>query len=493
MLLAANGRPYDEPEGTGLSLPDVRREPPAWQTGQFKTVDECAEAALAAFAGWFQYPSWLIEQTLRSPRARGPVQTRLNGLTGTALQWVPGRDNDIGRRAVKAIEEDWPLIASAAARYQLSQWGLLLGVGFAQKHWYRSPASRRLIPRLEPWHPQWCVWDWSLNNRRGAYRIWTIEGWEVVPSPALQVPGEPFFTTAGYNQSDPRRWVVHEPFGTQSFRQGLIHAVWASALGWQFADDDMSALCERQGLGGFKLKYPKTTEGKGSDGKINPQSSLGQLMRALTTLGRKFVLPVEVYPEGNMQGLASYDVVPFEWSGVGFDIVKGTKESKAQDLAVLILGHNTTVSSTTAGASAGANVGNLIRGDLRLGDVLNEIMTVRQQVLADWAAANFGDPSYAPVAVPINDAPMANEPAARTILSLSQGLDNLRALGVPDETLVRLMSWFQIDVQELGPAQPTTKTAPLPSKSAYTDAEREALKADILGEVQALLSLQEPA
>lgn len=462
MLLAANGRPY-EPESDGFAVPQVRREPPAWQTGEFETVDACAEAAKAAFLGWFQYPSWLIEQTLRSPRARGPMQTRLNGLTGTDLQWAPGRENDIGRRAAKAIVEDWPLIASAAMRYQMSQWGLLLGVGFAQKHWYWEAARKRWIPRLEPWHPQWAVWDWALNDRRGAYRVWTLDGWEVLASPALAVPGEPFVNTAGFHSADPRRWVVHEPFGVQSFRQGLIHALWASALGWQFADDDMSALSERQGLGGFKLKYPKTTDGKGADGRVVATSSLGMLMRALTTLGRKFVLPVEVYPESAQ--IASYDVEPFEWSGVGFDIVKGTKASKAEDIAVLLLGHNTTVSSTTAGASAGANVGNLIRGDLRLGDVLNEIATVRQQVLADWAAVNFGDPAYAPVAVPINDAPMANEPAARTLLSLSQAAEKFRAIGVPDEAIVRLLSLFQIEVTQIGPMpQKQVGAAPAPPK-----------------------------
>lgn len=463
MLFAANGRPIEsEGGGAGLWLPGSMREPPAWQTGEFKTVDACADAAKCAYAGWFQYPSWLTEQTMRTPRARGPMQTRLNGLTGTEIQWTPGRENDIGRRACKAIVEDWPDIASAAARYQLTQWGLLLGVGFAQKHWYWDASKKRRIPRLEVWHPQWAVWDWALNDRRGAYRIWTLDGWQVVPSPALSVPGEVFADTPGYQRADPLRWLVHEPFGTQSFRQGLIHALWASALGWQFADDDMSALCERQGLGGFKLKYPKTTEAKGADGKVSPGSSLGLLMQALQRLGRKFVLPVEVYKERD--GLANYDVDPFEWSGVGFDIVKGTKVSKAEDMAVLILGHNTTVSSTTAGASAGANVGNLIRGDLRIGDCFNEATTCRPQLLAEWALLNFGDPAYAPVPVYITDSPLANEPAARTMLSLAQAVEIYRRQGVPDEALVKLLSLFQFDVKTLGPvvqpAKPTKPAAP---------------------------------
>jgi hypothetical protein len=457
MLLQANGRPY-EPSDTGL--PPVLKSPPSWVPGKFKTVLACEQAANLSLWGQFQYPSWLIEQTLKSPRVRGPFQTRCNGLTGTDIQWLPGRDNAIGRRAALAIVEDWPLIASSATRYQLTQWGLTLGVAFAQKHWYVSPTSGRAIPRLEVWHPQWCLWDWGLNDRRGAYRIWTLDGWEIVPSPALQVPGETPTPSSPYPFADPRRWVVHEPFGTESWRQGLVHAIWASALGWQFADSDMSALCEKQGVGGFKLKYPRTTEAKGPNGEISPTSSLGMLMTALRATGRRPVFPVEQY--NAVERLANYDVETFEWSGVGFDIVKGTKESKALDLGVLILGHNTTVSSTTAGASAGANVGNLIRGDLRVGDCWNECATIRQQVLGDWAEHNFGDRCYAPVGIYITDAPMVNQPAAQTLLTFSQAVQILRAQGVPDDAIEQLFSLFQIPVGDgIGPVkQPAAKGAP---------------------------------
>lgn len=450
LILQSNGQPYDEPIGP-TRLPDALREPPSWVPGKFSTVQACETAANMALWGQFQFPAWLIEQTLKSPRARGPFQTRLNGLTGTEIQWLPGRNNELGRRAVEAVKVDWPKMASAATRYQLSQWGLTLGVGFAQKHWYVDPSTGRQIPRLQVWHPQWTLWDWALNNRFGAYRIWTLDSWEIVPSPSLQVPGEPFDPGPTGQQYDPRRWVVHEPFGTQSWRQGLIHALWASALGWQFADQDMSALCEKQGVGGFKVNYPKTTEGKGANGEISANSSLGMLMSALRSLGRRPVIPVETYPTGH--NLASYDVDTFEWSGVGFDIVKGTKESKALDLAVLILGHNTTSSSTTAGASAGANVGNDIRADLRIGDCWNECNTIRQQVLGDWAEANGFGRENAPIPVYITDAPMANLPAAQTMLTLAQAVQIWRTQA-PGVDITQLLELFQVPMGADGAGAP---------------------------------------
>ncbi len=499
MLLQANGQPYEEGGG---GFPEVRKEPPLFVTGRFKTVDECDIAATWAEFGRFRDPSWLIRQILKVPRVRGPFQTRMNALTGTDVQWLPGRDNKDGRRAAKAIVEDWPLIASPATRYQLSQWGLTLGAGFAQKHWYRSLSSLRSIPRLEVYDPQWAIWDSALDDRRGAYRIWTLDGWEIVPSPAQTVPGQKFVDSGLYAPADPRRWVAHEPYGKRSYEHGLIHALWASALGWTFADSDMSALCERQGLGGFLLKYPKTTDGKGADGKPSPTSSLSMVQNALRKLGRKFVIPVEVYPANSQ--LASYGVETFEWSGVGFDIVKGTKESKALDLGVLILGHNTTVSSTTAGASAGANVGNLIRGDIRIGDWLNEGATIREQVLGDWAEANFGDRGVAPIGVPIADSPMANLPAAQTMLTLAQAVAIYRQQGMPDDAIARLLTLFQVPIDEKGlskllapPPPVTTQAASTIGASAWTDADRETLRAEIMAGnqavIEALAAAQEPA
>jgi hypothetical protein len=455
LLVNQYGQPFEREPGA-RGMPGVAREPSPLLTGRFRTVAHAEAAVDWALQGYFQFPAWLCDQMLRIPRVRGPFQTRSAAHTGSEMDWLPGRDNRDGRRAVEAAKQDWPLIASPAARAQLSMWGQLL-VGIAQKHWYVSPETGRLIPRLETWHPQFSTYNWALLNRRGAYRIWTVEGWETVPSPALTVPGETIRLETPDTLADPRRWVIHEPHGTNNFRHALIHALWASAMGWEFADRDMARLCERQGLAGLKLKYPRSTDEKTADGTIKPTSSLGMLMTALQQLGSKFVIPVEQYNAED--GLANYDVDPFEWSGVGWEIVNGTKESKALDLAILILGHNTTVQSSTAGASAGARVGNDVRDDIRVRDCLDEAATMHQQVWGDWAEVNFGDRGLAPIPIPRGPATMANVPAAQTLLTVGQAAAQLRALGVPDDAIEQILAGFHIPTGAgLGPM-----TAPPPS------------------------------
>jgi len=89
------------------------------------------------------------------------TNTRTDGLVGTEIRWEPGQNNTLGRRAARDIVEDWPLIATAATRKQNAVWGWFLGASFLQKHWYASPPSGRVIPRLEVCPPQGAVWAWG--------------------------------------------------------------------------------------------------------------------------------------------------------------------------------------------------------------------------------------------------------------------------------------------------------------------------------------------
>jgi len=160
-------------------LPQVKREPPIQIAGPFRTVDDCTGAIdLLKVSGQFMIAAWLVEQILTNSRVRSANQMLFDSLVGTEIRWEVGRKNTDGRRAARDIVEDWPLIVTAATRKQLSRWGVNLGVGFAQKHWYESPTSGRKIPRLENFHPQWAMWDWSLR----AYRIWTLDGWSIKSS-----------------------------------------------------------------------------------------------------------------------------------------------------------------------------------------------------------------------------------------------------------------------------------------------------------------------
>jgi hypothetical protein len=403
--------PVDEKKN---GFPRIHPEAPIYIAPVVQTVLDCQNVTQIVKFGQFQLGTWLIEQMLENSRLRAVTNTRFDGLVGTEIRWEPGRNNELARRAARDILEDWPLIATAAARKQLSRWGLYLGVGFAQKHWYESPPSGRMIPRLEVFHPQWALWDWSART----YKCWTLDGWSLVPSPSLMVPGEPWqppYSALGQEADTLRRWVVHEPFGVHSWREGFLLAVWASWFGHDRANRDLQRASEKLGIGIIKIKYPKATE----------KVALNALMSALRNLGSEAGIPVEQADKDAPQ--SSYDVEPFEWTGAGLEIIRVAKESAAADLAVLLLGHNTTAETKGASVGASAQVGNLIRGDIRISDCLNERSTIYLQVIRDWAEVNYGDASVAPIPVYVTDAPSENQAAAQTLFNFSQACMNLRS------------------------------------------------------------------
>jgi hypothetical protein len=392
-----------------VGVVDFRRSPPIQLFGQFRTRQSIESAISTHDYGDFTWSAALARQMLANPRLRGVVETRLNGLMGTAIRWEPARSNDIGRRAAKAIAEDWPLIASEAARKQLHQWGLILGVGFAQKHWHVSPTSGRAIPRLEVFDPAWTSWDWGPR----LYRISSQQGVQWVRSPAQTVPGEDHELPAGSKISiaSPMQWVVHEPFGQHSWLEALIHPTGETYLAHQWARRDMARAAEKLGLAAIKVLYP---EGAGN------QKALSALLLALRRLHSEGILPLEQ----RLDGSPGMNVEPFEYGGQGYDIIQRTKDSNSVDFSVLYLGHNLTT-EVKGGSYAAANVGDLIRGDIKAFDGTSEASTMRFQVVADWAEMNFGDRELAPLAVYETDPPALNMTAAQTLTFVAQAIATL--------------------------------------------------------------------
>lgn len=453
---------------TAKALMDIRREPPITIAPRFRDIRTCESIITTLDFGQFQLAAWMIEQMRWNSRVRGVQNTRWDGLIGTEIRWEPGRQNDTARRAARDIVEDWPLMASAATRKQIARWGCDLGVSFAQKHWYESPTSGRMIPRLEHYHPQWAIWDWSLRG----YRIWTLDGWMLVPSPALMVPGQawaPLFPSAYAQPESLRRWVVHEPFGQHSWREGMIHAAWKPWMGHELANMYLSRGAEKHGNGIIAIDYPATTD----------KAALTLLMQKLRTLGTEGVIPLETYPEASDK--ASYKARPFEWTSTGFDIIRGAKESNATDLAVLYLGHNTTAETKGASVGASAQVGNLIRGDIRVGDCYNEFATMYGQEVRDWAEVNYGDAGNAPIPIYVTDPPSENMAAATTLFNVAQAIEKLRA-NVAGVDVTELLNRFRVPMvvggakfyaPALATAKPAANKPDAAEDAAPTDDEEE--------------------
>lgn len=411
-----------------LSLPSSYREPGFQIAGTFKTVPQFEGTLFSLDLGMFSLPAMLVRQVLRNTRIRGLTNVRLAGLVGTESRWTPGRDNAAGRRAAKAIVEDWPLIASSAQRKQLHEWGMWMGVGFAQKHWYLS-SSGRWIPRLQVYDPRWAWWDWSTSS----YRLQTRDGGVVeVPSPAFNAPRD----------STPGLWVVHEPFGTYSFQNGIIHAAWYQYLTHQVATRGASRGCEKFGLEIIKAIVPV---GSGDQ----HQKDVDRFVSLFRRLGSEGVIPcVDRGIEGK------FDASFLEPSGQGHQIIQATRQAAVIDLAVLILGNPATTDSS-ATTFASANVGNDVRADIREDDASSDRHTHDQQVLREWALVNFGDPDLAPCRVDETDPPAINLAAAQTLQLVATAIVQLVKV-LPGLDVQQLASRFRI------PLLPGAKVVPAP-------------------------------
>jgi uncharacterized protein DUF935 len=419
-------------------IPTPRREPQLSAGPVYRNPNQVRAIIDSLNNGEFMQAAMLRENMLSNSRLRGVQETRLNGLIGTAIRWEPGRKNRDGRLAAKLIEDDWPLIASDAWRKQNHGWGLDLGISFSQKHWYVSESSGRLIPRLQLFHPQWAFFDW----RAGVYIVQTADDIRArveVPSPSLLKQRE-----VGLGL-----WVVHEPFGQHSWRLGLIHAAWEAWLGHQWAQRDQSKASEKLGNGTLKAFYPA------SRGKEEAQ----RFVDGLRGMNAEGVIPCAEYEDGS-----KFNAEPLEFSGAGYEMIHRTKDSKAVDLAVLYLGHNLTTEAK-GGSYAAANIGDLIRGDIKAADAKSEGETIRGQVLADWAEANFGDPELAPTPIYETDPPAVNEAAARTLQQLAQAVMGL-GRAAPQVDIDELLSRFRIPLKPASEAMRLVGDEEVPSEDA---------------------------
>lgn len=410
---------------------DIAIEPSISAPSTFTTVEQVSSVITGLYSGNISRAATLWEQMWQNPRLRAAFSTRLMGLTGAEVRWLPGQENRDGRKAAKAAGEDDRKVMSVATRKQFHKWGIGLGVGFAQKAWYVDTTGR-LIPRIKVYHPGAVRW----NDSESVYDIRT-DGGDV-----LQVTS-PTMETA---ETDRDAWVVHEPFGSYSWREGYIVSAWYPWLGNNLARRDGLRTAEKMGRGISKVRIPHGAS------KIAAQ----ELVTGIRGMGAGSVLPLEQLEDGR-----EFQVEPLEWnSSNGYQLIDSIFASTAVDLVILALGHNQTTEVKEGGSYASANVGNDVRSDYIDDDGQTEWDTLYWQVWRDWADANFGDPNLAPRRQVITDPPSRDKEAATMTSLLAQSVENLAKVGV-DVPL--LLDAYRIPMLVAGKASasvPATPSAP---------------------------------
>ena len=146
---------------------------------------EAAEALVAG--GSLQRAADLCWALLGDGRVRAALETRVKGLLRLPLAWEEAGDRRSSGRVARALEGgDWYLAHSEAALCSLAMWGILLGVGLAQRVWVLRDG--RWLGVLKPYDARYLRWD----SQRRAWIVRTAAGDEVI------TPGG-------------RRWVMYAP------------------------------------------------------------------------------------------------------------------------------------------------------------------------------------------------------------------------------------------------------------------------------------------
>jgi hypothetical protein len=298
-----------------------------------------------------------------NPRLRAVFNTRTSGFIATSVRFKPSRKGRDAQRAAREFKQDWKLIAPSMMRKQLLRVAISLGFGLGQRVPDKSPVSGRHIFKLRPYWPGFASWNWA----EGAYRVQTFDAGAVnASSPSVERKPQDRPVASPLLQREPASrspWIVCEPFGVNSYRDALMHAMWRPWLGHEWGMRDQSRASEKHGIGIIKSKYPR---GSGNEHK----AALDKFERGLRTLGSEGVVPLEQRDKDS--GEAGFDIEPFEFNGTGFQAISDTMNSNAVALAILLLGHNLTTEIKGGGSYAAAGVADYIRDDVKYDDGATE-------------------------------------------------------------------------------------------------------------------------
>lgn len=436
----------------------VRLEPqiPAW--GEFATLPQIKSVMVELRSGQLYNPTLLVERLLENPRLLGAVNTRINGLLSSKIEWEPGKNNREGRRAARDIEVDFPRMAPTPQRRQFAKTSLLLGFGLGQ----RVPIPPEMVPsgrelyRLRPYWSGFAAWNWATD----AYRVQARDGEFIdVRSPSFDIG-------AGLAPAD-SQWIVAEPNGEYSWREGLILGLYKAAFGHDLSLNYLNTAAMKFGVGVTKVKFPTPRNDE-------EKALQAQFIKDYRAIGSNGAIPLQQREDGT----GGYDLEPFEFqNGGGADVIDRALNTAAIAMAIVLLGHNLTT-EVKGGSYAAAGVGEYIRTDIKVSDAGVEWATLGPQLICPWAEANYRDPEVTPRACYVADPPTVNKQRAETLNQLAMATTALRA-NVPRADVNALCEQFgiplldetQVQVPATAPVPGAPPPAPDPESPGEGDAE----------------------
>jgi hypothetical protein len=319
-------------------------------------------ASDAADSGNMMRLADLCETIMADDRVDGVLDTRTHGLLGLPLSFVDGdpkmREELLGKDGSPG---EWFRQHPESELVALQRWGLIMGVGLAQ----RVPLPR--VPdqpqryRLETWSPRWLQYQFTGPG----------EGWHVQTYPNQKTKGGGYIPIApGAGQ-----WIIYTPYGG---RRPWSNGKWRKLVfPWllkRFALEDRANQAEA--IGG------PTWLGKAPKGATERQRS--KYLAQMVALGKKGKI---VLPDG-------WDLVLREATGRTWEIFSESVSWSDQAITIVLAGQVVTTEGSP-GFSEG-NVQDRIAQDLIRYDAQALSSCMHDQSLTPLAWKNYENGSAAP-------------------------------------------------------------------------------------------------
>lgn len=317
-------------------------------------------------------------------------------------------------------------------------WGIGLGAVAVQKIF--DPKATPWGFTLKPWSPQFLFWQ--LRDQR-FYLITQNRG-------SLPMPRE--------GEDDPE-FFMWCPYGQQyGWRRAVVRALCYRYLQRKWNDRDWSRYDEVHGIPGRVAEYPASEAG-------SPQ--VEQYLADVANMGNE---PMIALPKGDGDK-AGYDVRLLEATAKTYETFRDHRNEINRDMGILVLGENDTTDSGStgqAGSFAKNKVAQMVSGDKAKEDAAFGAC-LRQGVLRQWSALNWGDPELAPVVTWQTEEPEDEQVRAQTLQTLGTALQGIK-LAVGDRIDEdAILERFGVPIRQTKEQYDIENPAPEPGSEPGTD------------------------
>lgn len=387
------------------------------------TPDKTVMAQDQADGGGMMLLADLVETIFRDDRVTGVLSTRTHGLLGLPVDFFGGTEES--RTLLRGTEEgvpgEWWKMHPESEIGKLQNWGLMLGVGLAQRIELPRVFGGNHRYRIKAWSPRWLTYYHQPVN--GAH-------WSVITQDGTKyiAPGD-------------GEWIVYTPYGaSRPWAEGYWRTIVFPWLLKHYSLEDRANYSEALG-------NPLWVGNVAAGSTEKQRKAFLSQLRSVGKAG-KFVLP------------PGWDLELKEATGKSFEIYEGQVKWADEAITIALAGQLVTTEGMT-GFSDG-NVHDNIKQDLIRLDGERLSSCLRDQSLEQWALANFEARDAAPWPRWHTQRPDDVDAETKALSQLGDAISKLTLALVPfgmQPDISKIVAEFGLPVQKIAETQGT----PLPA------------------------------